>query len=90
MKINQEFVLRQIADEFVLVPIGKTALEFNGIITINEVGAFIWKLLSEEKTTDEIIESILDEYEIDKAIVDKDVHRFIDYLIENNIIEKNV
>ena len=45
MKISKEFILREIAGEYILVPVGKTALTFNGLVTVNEVGALIWGML---------------------------------------------
>ena len=45
MKIKREFVLREIAGDILLVPVGKTALDLNGMLTLNEVGAEIWKML---------------------------------------------
>ena len=48
MRINKEFVLREIAGDYILVPVGDTALEFNGLITLNEVGAFLWGKLQQD------------------------------------------
>lgn len=89
MKINKEFILREIAGEYILVPIGRTALDFNGLITINEIGALIWKMLLEEKTIQNIVEAILAEYEVEEQTATSDVLEFITYLMNNNIIEKN-
>lgn len=88
MKITKEFILRQIADDYVLVPVGNTALEFNGLVTINELGAFIWNKLQENKTEEEIIEAILNEYDVDRETVKKDVQTFMNYLLENNVLEQ--
>ena len=43
MKIDKQFILRQIAGDYVIIPAGKTTLEFNGLITVNEQGAFLWQ-----------------------------------------------
>ena len=45
MKIDRSFVLREIAGEYIIIPTGKTALEFNGLITVNEIGMELWKML---------------------------------------------
>ena len=50
MKLKGEFVLREVAGEIIVIPVGKTALNFNGMICINAVSAEIWKGLQEEKT----------------------------------------
>lgn len=49
MKTNPEFIARDIADELVLVPVGTAAKSFGGLVTCNEVGAFIWKTLETER-----------------------------------------
>ena len=66
MKISKDFILREIADEYILVPTGKTALSFNGLVTINETGALIWKTLLEKKTMEDIVNKIVEEYEVEK------------------------
>ena len=65
MKISKEFILREIAGEYIFVPVGKTALEFKGLITINEIGVLIWEQLQKGCEIDEIIQVILNEYEIE-------------------------
>lgn len=87
MKISKDFILREIADEYILVPTGKTALSFNGLVTINETGALIWKTLLEEKTMEDIVNKIVEEYEVEKEEAYKDASEFIEYLKASNIVE---
>ena len=47
MRVDDGFVLREIAGDYVIIPTGKTVLDFNGMITVNEVGVSIWKMLQE-------------------------------------------
>ena len=51
MKVLKEFVLREIAGDYVIIPTGKTVLTFNGLITVNEVGADLWKMLQSDVTS---------------------------------------
>ena len=53
MKVSKEFVLREIAGDYIIIPTGKAVLEFNGLITENEVGVSLWKMLQEEATYEE-------------------------------------
>ena len=66
MKTSNEFIMREIAGEYVLVPIGKRALTFQGLVTMNEVGALIWEMMEKESDIDQIVSGILDEYEVDE------------------------
>ena len=86
MKIEKEFVLREIAGEHILIPVGSTALELNGLITVNDVGVFIWKLLQEDITLEDIVQAILNEYEVEESVARKDAEDFLDVLRENKIL----
>ena len=82
MKTNPEFIARDIAGELVLVPIGTAAKNYGGLVTCNEVGAFIWKELENGKTMDELVNAILDEFEIDEKTARNDAEEFIGRLKE--------
>ena len=87
MLIKKEFVLREIAGDYVLVPIGKTSGEFKGLFPITETGAFIWNLLPEAENQDYIIEKFLTEYDVDRETVTSDVSEFLDNLRNFGIID---
>ena len=87
MKISKEFILREIAGEYILVPVGKTALTFNGLVTVNEVGALIWGMLEKGSDVSTIVNGILDAYDVGEQTATADVLEFISYLKSNNIID---
>ena len=86
MKINGEFILREVVDEYVLIAVGDTALKFNGIIGLNPVSACIWKNLQEEKSREELLEAILDEFEVTREEAEKDMDEFLDQLREKELL----
>ena len=75
MKIKSDFILRKVADSYVVVPVNKLTLDFNGIITLNETGAFLFERMQKGTSRDELIESLLAEYEVspEKAAADVDI-----------------
>ena len=87
MKISEEFVLREIAGDYIIIPTGKTVLEFNGMITVNEIGAFLWEKLQNEVTFDELVEAVLAEYEVSKEEAAKDIQEFLDALIKGKVLK---
>lgn len=87
MKLKGEFVLREVAGEIIVIPVGKTALNFNGMICINAVSAEIWKGLQEEKTKGEILENILQEFDVSREEATADLDIFLHQLRENNLLE---
>lgn len=88
MKINGEFVIRDIEGEMILVPVGESALNMNGIIALNETAALIWQKLSQGQEKPEIIQSLLEEFDIDPQICEKDFDEFTEKLIENGLLVK--
>lgn len=87
MKIAKGFSLVTIAEQNVIVPLGTANVNFNSMISLNDCGAFLWRQLQEEKTEDELLRAMLDEYEIDEAIASEDIKRFILKLIDAGIME---
>ena len=87
MKIKKDFVLRKVAGEYVVIPVGENVVDFTAMIALNETSAFIWKLLETETTTAEITKKVIDEYDVDEAKAEKDVEGFIIKLKEADILE---
>lgn len=87
MKIKEDFMIRYIADEWVVVPMGERLTEFNSLIKLNESGAFIWKLLEKDVSKDEIINALLEEFDADEKKVSEDVGAFLKKLEEASILE---
>lgn len=86
MKIKQKFVVRQIAGDTVLVPISDTVSKFNGLIMLNEVALFIWENLELVSDENELLEKILEEYDVDELTAKNDMIEFLDVLKKAEII----
>ena len=44
MKIKDGYLHREVAGNIIVVPVGEASMNFNGMINLNETGAFLWKL----------------------------------------------
>jgi hypothetical protein len=86
MKIKDGFMLREIAGNWVVVPIGQRVVDFNGLMTLNESGVLLWKKLEIGATVEELIGAILDEYEVDEITAKADVAEFLEGLKRKEII----
>lgn len=87
MRITKEFVLREIAGDYIIIPTGKTVFDFNGLITLNEVGVSLWKMLQNEVTFDDLLQGVLDEYDVEPAVAREDIQEFLDQLVNRGIME---
>lgn len=86
MKIKDGFILREVGSNFLVIAVGKNAKDFNAMITLNEVGAFLFNKLSNEITFDGLVDALLCEYEVDRAIAEKDVKAFIEKLQKGKLL----
>ena len=86
MKIEKEYILREIAGDYIIVPVRAAALEFNGMITVNETGAFLWEKLREGTTKEELLHAMLEEYEVSEKEAEADIQEFLQMLQENKIL----
>lgn len=87
MKLKYDFVVRNIVDEYVLVPVGEAALSFGGMITTSEVGAFLIGLLKEDVTREELARRLMAEYEVDEATACGDLDEFLGRLKKLDLLE---
>ena len=87
MKIVKEFILRDIAGEYVLVPTGETTQEFNGFITITDTAKFIWENIEKVDSFKELVDLILEEYEVDEETAGRDTAGMVNDLLKNGFIK---
>ena len=87
MKIKKGFVIREIAGQSVVIAAGSASRIFNGIIKLNETGKLIWTKLAEGTDREETVAALLEEYEVDRATVEKDYDNFVNTLLGAGIIE---
>lgn len=65
MQISKNYVLRTIAGDNLLVPLGGSSTETKGMILLNEMSLFIYESIQKGQTEDEILSRILDEYDVE-------------------------
>jgi len=88
MKIKDGFLLREIVGTNVVIPTGERVIEFNGMITLNDVGAFIWSQLQNECTFNELLTSILDRYDVDADTAKTDLEELLTLIRKNGALEE--
>ena len=86
MIIKKELIKREIAGDLILVPIGKTVFDSNGLFMLNELGSFIWDILPQVESEKEICDAILAEYEVSADEVARDTAAFLTKLRDLGII----
>ena len=88
MKRNDNFVINDIAGNIVLVPCGNMALDFNGIITLNETGKLLWENMEQETDIESLAQVLVDKYNINIDLAINDVTNFVLSLKEDGCIDE--
>ena len=88
MKIKDGFLLREIAGTPVVVPVGERVIEFKGMMTLNDHGLFVWTMLQNECTFDDVLGAILDEYDVDTDTARTDLEEFLAHIRKNGALDE--
>ena len=88
MKIKEGFVLRNVVDEFIVMPTGDNIAKFEGAVVLNEVSAFIFKQLETPVSRDDLLAAMLNEYDVDEATAAADLDALLEKFAEMGVLEK--
>ena len=86
MKTRPDYVLHQVMDFYVIIGVGSDAYTPNEIMSLNESGAFLWHILEKGAAKEDLVESMLKEYETDRKTAETDVETFLNELREKALI----
>ena len=89
MNINKAFVLRSIADEHLLIPTGAAAARVQGLITLNETGALLYRRLCEGCSRDDLVSALTAEYEVSVEEAQSDVLEFLTHMRQLGIVTED-
>lgn len=87
MRIKDGFMLREVAEQWVVIPLGERVVEFNGIMTLSESGAMLWKEMEKEVLEEDLLRALRREYDVDEEMAKSDIAEYITYLREKSLLE---
>ncbi len=92
MRIKKDYRLRAVEEDYVVVPVGKAAKEFTGMIRLNSTAALLWELLSDGATEEELLADLVEEFDGEEGFTQElakaDVKAFLESLRAHNLIEE--
>ena len=86
MKLNKQFVTRDIGDTQVMVAVGSAA--FSGVVRSNKTAAFVVDQLKEETTKEKIVAAMLEKYEVTEERASADVDKILEKLRSIGALEE--
>lgn len=88
IKIKEGFLLRKVAGDHVVVPVGEAGKVFHGMIRLNDTGAFLWEQCRKETTKEQVLQAMAEKYEVDESVAADDLDRFLQQLRNAEILEE--
>lgn len=89
MKLKGTFTIREVAGEIIAIPVGKTALELNGMIILNPVSRAIWDCLGRGAAQEEILRTVTEAFEVDPQEAETDIAEFLNELRKQNLLDES-
>lgn len=86
MRVSDQFILRTIADEYLLIPTGQAAFQITGLIALSESGALLYRRLKDGCTRDELVAALTEEYEVSAEEAGRDTDAFLDQMRQLNML----
>ncbi len=86
MKIKDCFILRNIAGINTVISTDSTSC-FDGMMTLNDTGVFMWNILKNGATKAELVDAVISEYDIDKETASADIDAFLEKLKTVDVFE---
>ena len=85
--IKGTYTLRQIAGEYLAIPIGNEAGDDANIVILNPVSQIIWGKLETGASFDEILRAVTTEFNVEKEEATADIKEFLDGLEQANLLK---
>lgn len=86
MRVSDQFILRTIADENLLIPVGDAAIHVKGLIALSESGVLLYNRLKDGCSREELIAALTGEYDVSDNEAAEDTDAFLNQLRELNML----
>ena len=89
MKVKDQLVLREIAGQYVIVPVMERVKDVQSMVYISSSAAYLWQYMEgKEFTLDELVDIILAKYKnVTREKAQDDIIAFLQILARNNIMD---
>ncbi len=86
MRLKEGLIFHQVGEEHMAVATGEAAKSFNGIIRNNDSAAYIFELLQNDISQEEIVSAMCERYDADQEVIAADVAEIIAKIKEAGLL----
>jgi hypothetical protein len=88
MRRKDDFLLQNVGGQDLLVPLGSRVLDMNGMVVLNPTGRYIWELLAEDRSLEDLVTAVVDRFDVGTERAGADVRAFVDDLSRKGWIDR--
>ena len=87
MKIKENYVMREVAGQAIVIAVGEESKKFKGMINLNRTGKDVWTGLEKGLNLAEIVKKTADDYEVDENTAMQDIESMVNRLLKIGVLE---
>lgn len=80
------YVVREVAGEYLLIPVTAQEDLPGQMAVLNETGKFLWEQLQAEKTMEQLLAAMTEEYEVSREQARADIEEFVTMLRQHQLL----
>lgn len=77
-QVVPDIIVREIDNQWLLVPTGKLAQKFNGMISLNYFSYFVWHQFEKPKSLGEVLKVAYQSFDDDNHMIDIQIRKLVD------------
>jgi methyltransferase-like protein len=85
---SARMVGRRIGDEYVLVPLAGRGADLDSILNLNSVAAFVWEQLDGSRSGGEVVDAVIEQFEVERARAEQDYLELVETLVELDAVKR--
>ena len=87
-KANPDFILREIAGEYTIIPTGGDNVFSNAIMAPNETAVFLWEAFQQPSTIQDVAVKAMQEYDVTEDQIRRSIFNFVKQSLEYKVLEE--
>lgn len=87
-RINPDFILREIAGEYTIIPIGGDNVFSNAVMAPNGTAVFLWEAFQQPSTIQDVVVEAMQKYDVTEEQIYKSISNFVKQSLEFKVLEE--
>ena len=89
-RINPDFILREIAGEYTIIPTGGNNVFSNAVMAPNETAVFLWEAFQQLSTIQDVVVEAMQKYDATEEQIYNSISNFVKQSLEFKVLEEVV